>query len=174
VLSAAALQFEELFSKYDRGNKGGLDWRDINDMIQGNMNIMDPAGWCVLLGGAAWPGRAGGCAACTSSVGCCLHAPTAQHRHQWRWLLTSEPRESCRIAERLEWWTTYFLCADKHGVISKEKIRGNFDGSIYYVIAEEIEGKRNRCAAEQAPCTLPEHAATVDARAVYAGGQAGV
>jgi hypothetical protein len=26
-------KFEELFSKYDRDNKGGLSWRDIQEMV---------------------------------------------------------------------------------------------------------------------------------------------
>ncbi len=38
-------KFEALFTKYDRGNKGGLDWGDIKRMADGNMNVMDPIGW---------------------------------------------------------------------------------------------------------------------------------
>jgi hypothetical protein len=32
-------------SKYDRSNKGGLSWEDIQSMILANMNIVDPVGW---------------------------------------------------------------------------------------------------------------------------------
>jgi hypothetical protein len=32
-------------SKYDKSNKGGLSWEDIQAMILGNMNIVDPVGW---------------------------------------------------------------------------------------------------------------------------------
>jgi hypothetical protein len=32
-------------SKYDKTNKGGLAWEDIQQMILGNMNIVDPVGW---------------------------------------------------------------------------------------------------------------------------------
>jgi hypothetical protein len=32
-------------SKYDRTNKGGLSWEDVQAMILGNMNIVDPVGW---------------------------------------------------------------------------------------------------------------------------------
>lgn len=85
-------KFEELFSKYDKENKGGLSWENIQQMILGNMNIMDPAGW---------------------------------------------------IAERLEWWTLYLLAADDNGIISKEKIRKNYDGSLWYEIASELEQKKN-------------------------------
>lgn len=81
-------KFEELFSKYDRNNKGGLSWDDIQTMVMGNMNINDPVGW---------------------------------------------------TAERLEWWTLWLLCADDRGIISKEKIRGNYDGSLWYQLAEENE-----------------------------------
>ncbi|PSC73699.1 inactive purple acid phosphatase 27 [Micractinium conductrix] len=38
-------KFEEIFSKYDRGRKGGLSQSDIQDMIQGNRNIWDFTGW---------------------------------------------------------------------------------------------------------------------------------
>ena len=38
-------KFEEIFSKFDRTNKGGLSWDDIQAMILANMNIMDPVGW---------------------------------------------------------------------------------------------------------------------------------
>lgn len=37
----------QIFSKYDRENKGGLAWKDIQEMVYSNMNIMDPTGWCV-------------------------------------------------------------------------------------------------------------------------------
>jgi peroxygenase len=84
-------KFEELFSKYDRNNKGGLDWNDLQNMILGNMNIVDPVGW---------------------------------------------------TAERLEWWTLYLLAADDNGIISKEKIRANYDGSLWYKIADELERKK--------------------------------
>lgn len=93
-------KFEELFSKYDSNNKGGLSWEDLQNMILGNMNIMDPVGW---------------------------------------------------IAERLEWWVMYLLAADDNGIISKEKIRGNYDGSLWYKIADELEQKKQaRIKSEKA------------------------
>ncbi|KAK9918518.1 hypothetical protein WJX75_004673 [Coccomyxa subellipsoidea] len=36
---------EELFAKYDKEKKGGLYYRDILTMINGNRNIFDPVGW---------------------------------------------------------------------------------------------------------------------------------
>lgn len=48
----------------------------------------------------------------------------------------------CRVAERLEWWTFYLLAADDNGIISKEKIRGQYDGSLWYRIADELENKK--------------------------------
>ncbi|KAL4855860.1 putative peroxygenase 3 [Chlorella vulgaris] len=38
-------KFEEIFSKYDKGNKGGLTISELNEMVLGNRNIMDPTGW---------------------------------------------------------------------------------------------------------------------------------
>ncbi|KAI8464843.1 MAG: Caleosin related protein-domain-containing protein [Monoraphidium minutum] len=81
-------KFEELFSKYDRTNKGGLSWDDLNAMIHANKNIVDPNGW---------------------------------------------------TATRFEWWALWLLCADDDGVISKEKIRGQYDGSLWYQLADENE-----------------------------------
>eukprot|EP00877_Chromochloris_zofingiensis_P013611 jgi/Chrzof1/8503/Cz03g13150.t1 len=89
-------KFEELFTKYDREAKGGLSWNDIQNLILGNMNIMDPVGW---------------------------------------------------IAERLEWWTLYFLVRDDNGVVSKEKVRANYDGSLWYLLADENE-KREQARQE--------------------------
>ncbi|KAI3424860.1 hypothetical protein D9Q98_008244 [Chlorella vulgaris] len=38
-------KFEEIFSKYDQGNKGGLTKDEMMDMVRGNRNIMDFVGW---------------------------------------------------------------------------------------------------------------------------------
>lgn len=38
-------KFEEIFSKYDHGNKGGLTLSEVNEMVRGNRNIADPNGW---------------------------------------------------------------------------------------------------------------------------------
>lgn len=86
-------KFEEIFSKYDSQNKGGLSWNDIQEMVYGNMNVNDPVGW---------------------------------------------------IAERLEWWTLYYMCKDEQGIVSKEKIRAQYDGSLWPIIAAEVEEKRRR------------------------------
>jgi peroxygenase len=45
VHSRYVIQFEEVFSKYDRGNKGGLDLSDIMRLVKGNRNVFDPYGW---------------------------------------------------------------------------------------------------------------------------------
>lgn len=86
-------KFEEIFSKYDKGRKGGLSWRDIQEMVHANMNIVDPNGW---------------------------------------------------TAERLEWWVTYLLLRDHKGLMSKEKIRGVYDGTIFAKIAADVEAKKQR------------------------------
>lgn len=56
-------------------------------------------------------------------------------------------RLCCRIAERLEWWTLYFLVRDDNGVVSKEKVRANYDGSLWYLLADENE-KREQARQE--------------------------
>lgn len=86
-------KFEEIFSKYDRGNKGGLSWADMQAMVYGNSNIGDPVGW---------------------------------------------------VAERLEWWVTYMLLKDSRGIVSKDKIRRVFDGTIWEAVAQEVEMRRKR------------------------------
>lgn len=38
-------KFEELFSKYDKGNKGYLTLKATWHLTQANRNVMDPVGW---------------------------------------------------------------------------------------------------------------------------------
>jgi peroxygenase len=42
-------------------------------------------------------------------------------------------------AARLEWWALWLLSADEGGVVSKEKVRASFDGSLWYLLADENE-----------------------------------
>eukprot|EP00775_Hariotina_reticulata_P012865 gene12865-12991_t len=90
-------KFESLFSKFDRENKGGLSWEDLQRMLLANMNIVDPVGW---------------------------------------------------VAGRLEWWTLYLLAADDNGIVSKEKVRGAFDGSLWYKVADEVKARKQALTAE--------------------------
>jgi len=46
------------------------------------------------------------------------------------------------IAERLEFWTLWLLCSDDNGLISKEKLRASYDGSLWELIAAEVEAKK--------------------------------
>lgn len=84
-------KFEEIFTKYDKENKGGLSWDDIEEMCQSNRNIGDPVGW---------------------------------------------------TAERLEWWATHILLKDEQGLLTKERIRAQYDGTLWGILAEEQERKR--------------------------------
>ncbi|GIL80563.1 hypothetical protein Vretimale_16017 [Volvox reticuliferus] len=86
-------KFEELFSKYDRDNKGGLGWKDMQELIKSHRNIFDPVGW---------------------------------------------------MAEWLEWSVTYLLLRDHKGLVSKEKIRGVFDGTIWETVAQQEEERKRR------------------------------
>lgn len=94
-------KFEEIFSKYDRDNKGGLSWRNIQEMVYNNLNAYDVFGWG---------------------------------------------------AERLEWYATYLLLKDERGIVTKEKIRGMYDGSVWNVVAAEVAEKR---AAKKAGKKVP-------------------
>lgn len=40
--------FEDIFAKYDKGNKGGLDVSDVMRMIKGNRMVMDFFGWTAV------------------------------------------------------------------------------------------------------------------------------
>lgn len=68
-----------------------------------------------------------------------MHVNTVQPSHMATELCGTA---FCRIAERLEWWTFYLLAADNNGVISKEKVRKQFDGSLWYEIAKDLEQKK--------------------------------
>lgn len=41
----AQQKFEELFSKYDKNNKGGLTLHELIDLARSVRKIMDPVGW---------------------------------------------------------------------------------------------------------------------------------
>ena len=38
-------KFEELFTKYDRRNRNGLDFNEMWEMSEANRNVLDPTGW---------------------------------------------------------------------------------------------------------------------------------
>lgn len=84
-------KFEELWSKYDKDNKGALTKGELWEMIRGQRNIMDPTGW---------------------------------------------------IAGFLEWYVSYLLVAGEDKMLKKEDARGILDGTIFYKIAKEREGRK--------------------------------
>jgi len=84
-------KFEEIFTKFDKGNKGGLSWEDINKMTRANQNAGDFFGWG---------------------------------------------------AGRFEWYMLWLLCKDENGIVSKEKMRAQYDGSLWQIIADEVEVKK--------------------------------
>lgn len=43
------------------------------------------------------------------------------------------------FAAKFEWCIVWLLCADQHGRISKEDLRGVYDGSFFYTIAEKVK-----------------------------------
>jgi len=42
-------KYEDLFAKYDRGNKGGLDWTDLLRAHKGQRMCMDFFGWSAVF-----------------------------------------------------------------------------------------------------------------------------
>lgn len=48
------------------------------------------------------------------------------------------------VAGRLEWWVTYLLLRDEKGLLSKEKIRGMYDGTIWEEVAKDVERKKHK------------------------------
>lgn len=69
-------KYEEIFSKYDAGNKGGLSWDDIQAMVKGNRNVNDPVGWCAPSFSATRPpccslAQASGLHVCHAAVVLC-------------------------------------------------------------------------------------------------------
>jgi peroxygenase len=42
-------QFEDLFEKYDEGDKGGLDIWDVMEMIKGQRLVLDVFGWLAAI-----------------------------------------------------------------------------------------------------------------------------
>lgn len=85
-------KFESIFTKFDKENKGGLSWADIQVMIKHNANVNDTVGW---------------------------------------------------IAARFEWWMTYLLLRDENGILQKEMVRRMYDGTIWEMVAAQVEEKRN-------------------------------
>ena len=49
----------------------------------------------------------------------------------------------------MEWWVLWLLAADDNGFISKEKIRAQFDGSLWQLIAAEREAKQAARTADR-------------------------
>ncbi len=43
----------------------------------------------------------------------------------------------CRTAEKLEWAITYLLLKDKDGFVTKEAIRGQYDGSVFFYLERQ-------------------------------------
>ncbi|KAK9830158.1 hypothetical protein WJX72_010048 [[Myrmecia] bisecta] len=87
-------KFEEIFTKFDRGNKGGLTWKELNEFVSHNKNLYDAFG-----SSAAWA----------------------------------------------EWGVTWLLAAEGPSgqkLLSKESIRGQFDGSLFYQKAEARAAKK--------------------------------
>lgn len=46
-------------------------------------------------------------------------------------------------AERLEWGMLWYICSDRDTrMIPKERVRAQFDGSLWYLMAADNEGRK--------------------------------
>eukprot|EP00123_Amoebidium_parasiticum_P009527 comp19534_c1_seq1/m.22860 comp19534_c1_seq1/g.22860 ORF comp19534_c1_seq1/g.22860 comp19534_c1_seq1/m.22860 type:complete len:335 (-) comp19534_c1_seq1:149-1153(-) len=91
-------KFEELFSKYDRDNKGALSFWELWDMTQAMRNYMDVVGW---------------------------------------------------MSAKVEWFTLYWLCAS-NGVVSKEHVAKQYNGTLFFDLAQQTRAKRAAKAGKAA------------------------
>lgn len=63
------------------------------------------------------------------------------------------------LAAIFEWGFLYMLAADKNGILSKEVIRGQYDGSLFYKIAEQnAQSAKQKSEAAQQSKTLKQKA----------------
>ena len=114
--------FEDIFAKYDVGQKGGLDWRDVFQMLKGQRMVFDLFGWSAAA------------LECES-----LHVyPSVNTESGYRFDPISN---STNVLVGL---ATYLLIWPEDGVMRKEDIRGIYDGSIFYKKAAQYEDKRKR------------------------------
>lgn len=84
-------KFEELFSKFAKGEKAKLSFWELLEMTNSQLNAFDFFGW---------------------------------------------------TAEKLEWFITYLLIKDAEGLVSKEHIRGVYDGSLFQTMAKLQQRQR--------------------------------
>lgn len=80
-------KFEEMLSKYDKDNKGGLTFKEVMEMCDEQAELFDWFGW---------------------------------------------------IASRLEWTVTYAGFKDENGVLPRDAIRKQFNGSLFYEYAAKM------------------------------------
>lgn len=132
-----AVRFEDILSKFDGEDKGGLSLSDILRMAAANRNLWDPIGGCVRS-----------CSSCLEAAGKVLLSMPKQPTPPCGAVVTVACAalhmctRACllvhaRLASLGEWWLLWLIAADPSGVVSREKIRGCFDGTLFYRIAEE-------------------------------------
>lgn len=111
--------FEDIFSKYDKGNKGGLDKSDVLDMLKGQRMVFDFFGWSATF------------------LECKVALLFLIGYHTRRKKLTHKGT------------ATYLLLWPDDGVMKKEDIRRIYDGSIFYKKAEEYQQKQRAKAGSR-------------------------
>jgi peroxygenase len=108
-------KYEDLFAKYDRGDKGGLDWRDLLRFHKGQRMAMDFFGWSAVF--------------FECKHDCC----------------ESLFRGSKLADFYLTGLAVYLLLWPEDGLLRKDDVRRVFDGSIFEQKAQEHSRKSRAC-----------------------------
>jgi hypothetical protein len=109
--------YEEIFAKYDRGNKGGLTTGDIWRMLRGQRLAVDPFGWT---------------------------ASFLECEYSLKLFMCAGKNFADKVVSFYTGYALYLLCWPEDSIMRKEDIRRSFDGSIFQFKADEYARKRHR------------------------------
>ncbi|BDA46813.1 Peroxygenase 1 [Coccomyxa sp. Obi] len=109
-------KFEEPFAKYDKENKGGLSLRDILQLWNHNRDAYDIFGWSANF--LEWMA---------------LYLAAVDEKAVSALPLIPDHAQSSKASERLR---------SAQGTVSKESIRGQYDGTLFYQLARKQEAKK--------------------------------
>lgn len=117
--------FEDIFAKYDKGNKGGLDIWDLLRFWKGQRMMFDFFGWSATFLECTYP--------TDKKFVLLLFVP----RSVSSVCILADFASSSGVA-------TYLFIWPEDGIMRKEDIRGVYDGSIFYKKAEQHRQKQQR------------------------------
>lgn len=106
-------KFDRIFDRFDHQKKDGLYFSEITEMWAANRCVLDVVGWVFQVGLAA-----------------CVFSRMAQ------------ADVLCPLHPQIFLWTyLWLLAADpKTGILSREAVRAQYDGSLYY----QLEARQKR------------------------------